>query len=83
MLDWNNGEISTCIRKLEIVFMKQSPTMGLSIRMISPGNLLTILYQLTISEAISPNGFWDIFITSFLCLNLQRAITRKNAKDKI
>ena len=31
--------------------------MRLPIRMISPGYLLTILYQLTKSEATSPNGF--------------------------
>ena len=64
-------------RKLDIVFMKHCVlTICLSIRMISPGNLLTILNQLTESEAYSCNIFRDIFITSFLCLNLQRALTQ-------
>ena len=46
----------------------------------SPGNLFTILLQLTKSEAISCNSFQDIFIGSFWCPNLQRALTKKNAK---
>ena len=35
-----------------------------SIRMIPPGNLLTILYELTKSEASNCNGFRDL---SLLC----------------
>ena len=61
-------------------------TICLSKKVISSGIPLTIFYQLTESEATSCNGFRDIFITSFLYLNLhwaitgklQRAITRKN-----
>ena len=68
--------------KLEIICLwnSVSPTISLSIRMISPGNLVTILYQLTKSQATSCNGFRDILITSFLSPNLQKAIPRKNAK---
>ena len=44
----------------------------------SPGNLLTILYQLTKSQVTSCKSFQNIFIKSFRCQNLQRAITRKN-----
>ena len=43
----------------------------------SPGNLFTILLQLTKSEATSYNSFQDIFIGSFRCPNLQRALTKK------
>ena len=47
--------------KLEILFMKHcAPAIYLSIRMISPGNLYTMLYQLTKSEATSCNGFQDV-----------------------
>ena len=46
----------------------------------SPGNLFTILLQLTKSKAASCNSFQDIFIGSFQCPNLQRALTQKNAK---
>ena len=46
----------------------------------SPGNLFTILLQLTKSEATSFNSFRDIFIGSFRCPNLQRALIQKNAK---
>ena len=42
--------------KLEIVLTKHYvPTMRLSIRMISQGNLLTIFYRLTKSDATCPN----------------------------
>ena len=51
--------------------------MRLSITMDSPGNLLTIIYQLTKSEATSFNGFRDIFIASFLCPNVQSVITQE------
>ena len=44
----------------------------------SPGNLLTIFYQLTKFEAPSCNIFLDFFITGFQCSNLQREITQKN-----
>ena len=43
-----------------------------------PGNLQIILYKPTISVATSCYSFRDIFITSFLCPNLQRAISHKN-----
>ena len=46
----------------------------------SADNLFTILLQLTKSEATSFNSFREIFITSFRCPNLQRALTQKNAK---
>ena len=46
----------------------------------SPGNLFTILLQLTKSEATSFNSFRDIFVGSFRCPNLQRALIQKNAK---
>ena len=47
----------------------------------SPGNLFIILLQLTKSEATSCNSLQDIFIGSFQCPNLQRALTqKKNAK---
>ena len=46
----------------------------------SPGNLFTILIQLTKSEATSCNSFQDIFIGSFRCPNLQRALTQKLQK---
>ena len=49
----------------------------------SPGNLFTILLQLTKSEATNCNSFQDIFIGSFRCPNLQRALTKKNAKTII
>ena len=45
-----------------------------------PGNLFTILLQLTKSEATSCNSFQDIFIGSFRCPNLQRAFAQTNAK---
>ena len=47
----------------------------------SPGNLFTILLQLTKSEATSCNSFQDIFIGSFRCPNLQRALTQKCKGD--
>ena len=43
----------------------------------SPGNLFTILLQLTKSEATSCNSFQDIFTGSFQCPNFQRALTKK------
>ena len=43
----------------------------------SAGNLVTILFQLTKSEATSCNTFRVIFIGSFRCPNLQRALTQK------
>ena len=46
----------------------------------SPGNLSTIRLQLSKSEATSCNSFQDIFIGSFRYPNLQRALTKKNAK---
>ena len=46
----------------------------------SQGNLFIILYQLTKSEATSCNSFGDIFVGSFRCPNLQRALTQTNAK---
>ena len=46
----------------------------------SPGNLFTILLQLTKSEATSCNSFRDILVGNFRCPNLQRALTQKNAK---
>ena len=47
----------------------------------SPDNLFTILLQLTKSEATSCNSFQDIFIGSFRCPNLQRALTKKIKGD--
>ena len=46
----------------------------------SPGNLFTILLQVTKSEATSCNSFQDIFIGSFRCPNLQKALSKKNEK---
>ena len=47
----------------------------------SPGNLFTILLQLTKSKATGCKfSFRDIFIRSFQCPNLKRALTQKNAK---
>ena len=46
----------------------------------SPGNLFTILFQLTKSEATSFYSFLDIFIGSYRCPNLQMAFIQKNAK---
>ena len=45
-----------------------------------PGILVIILYPVSKSEATSCNSFQDIFIKSFWCPNLQRAMTRKNEK---
>ena len=74
--------LSEIKHELEIVFMKHcAPTICLFIRMISLGKLLTILSELTKSEATSCNGFRDLFLfLIFLCASLQRAITRKNPK---
>ena len=55
------------------------PTISLS-TILFTSNLLTILLQLTKSEATSCNSFQDIFIGSFGCPNLQRVLTQKNAK---
>ena len=46
----------------------------------SPGTLITILLQLTKSEATGCNDFHDIFIGNFRYPNLQRALTQTNAK---
>ena len=46
----------------------------------TPGNLFIILIQLTKSEATSFNSFQDIFIGSFRCPNLQRALVQKKCK---
>ena len=43
----------------------------------SPGTLFTIFLQVTKLEAISCNSIQDIFIGSFRCPNLQRALTQK------
>ena len=56
----------TITRKNKFLFLK-----------FSPGNLLLILYQLSKFEAPSCN---DFKISSFLCPNFQRAITRKKIK---
>ena len=45
--------------------------------LITPINLLIILYQLTKFEAPSCYSFWDIMITNFHNPNLQREIIRK------
>ena len=46
-------------------------------------NLLnkTFFFQLTKSEATSCNSFKEIFVGSFRCPNLQRALTQKNARE--
>ena len=48
----------------------------------SPGNLFTILLQLTKSEATSFNSFRDIFIGRFRCPNMQRALIQKKKNAK-
>ena len=48
----------------------------------SPGNIYTVLLQLTKSEATSCNSFQDIFIGSFRCPNCKGLLLKKNAKAK-
>ena len=46
-----------------------------------PGNLFIILFQLTKSEATCCNSFGYVFVGSFRCPNLQRALTKKAKGD--